>query len=84
MAKTLDEVSKDLYEWQKENPKKRCVLLIARDEDNNIQIEIQGNKVETITCVASAIESIPKVEDLVTEAMNLANRYRREQKTEDN
>lgn len=77
MAKTIEEICKDLAEWQKENQKERNILLIAGHK-NNIQININGSKV--LACVASSIESIPKVEDLVTEAMDLVNRYRREQR----
>ena len=84
MARELKEIIAELEEWQEENPKERCLLFIAGSGEAQFHTNIKGNKVEVLSYVASAIESIPKVEDLVTEAMNLVNRYRREQKTEDN
>ena len=84
MARELKEITAELKEWQEENPKERCLLFIAGFEEPKLHTNIKGNKGDVLTCLASAIESIPKVEDLVTEAMDLVNRYRREQKTEDN
>ena len=84
MARELKEIIAELEEWQEENPKERCLLFIAGFEEQQFHTNIKGNKGEVLGYVALAIECIPKVEDLVTEAMNLVNRYRREQKTEDN
>ena len=63
MARELNEIIAELEEWQNENPKERCLLLIARLKEAQIHTNIKGNKGEVLTCVASVIESIPKVED---------------------
>ena len=84
MARELKEIIAELEEWQEENPKERCLLLIAGFEEAKIHTNVKGNKGEVLAYVASSIEANPKVKDLVTEAMDLVNRYRREQKTEYN
>lgn len=72
MAKTIEEILKDLKEWQKENQKERSVLLIAGNEDKNFQVNIKGNKGEVLTCVASAIANSIETRKLIHSAVYLA------------
>ena len=69
MAKAIEEICKDLAEWQKENQKERNVLLIAGYK-NNIQININGSKVPT--CVALAIANSIETRKLIQSAVYLA------------
>ena len=69
MGKTIEEISKDLQEWQKENQKERNALLIVGYK-NNIQIDIKGSKV--LTCVASAIANSIETRKLIHSAVYLA------------
>lgn len=69
MAKTIEEICKDLTEWQKENSEERSVLLIVGYK-NNIQIDIKGSKV--LTCVASAIANSIETRKLIHSAVYLA------------
>lgn len=83
MAKTIEEILKELDEWVDENPE-RSVMLITGNEEEDIYVKQKGTKAEVVTCMASAIESNPKVEEITTAAMDIVKKYRRDkQKTED-
>jgi hypothetical protein len=84
MAKTTGEIFKDLDEWIDENPE-RSVMIIAGAEEEDIVVKQRGKKSEVVTCVASAMENIPEVEELITKALDILKEYRKDkQKTEDN
>lgn len=85
MAKTIEEIVKELNEWVNENSAERSVMLIAGDEEGNIHVTQMGKKREVATCVASVIESYPDVENLITKSLDIVKEYRKDkQKTENN
>lgn len=84
MAKTIEEILKELDEWVGENPE-RSVILIAGNEEANVIIKQRGMEAEILICVMSAIESDSKVEKIITDSMDVVKKYRRDkQKTENN
>lgn len=85
MAKTIEEIYKELTEWQKENPRERSIVAIAGYEDMNIMVKSMGDTNEIVTCVASAMENSSEVEEQITKAQDILKKYRKdEQKTENN
>ena len=84
MAKTIEEIFKELNDWQEENPE-RSVMIIAGTEEEDIFVKQKGKKSEVLTCVASAMENSPEVEEQITKALDTLKKYRKDkQKTEDN
>lgn len=59
MAKTIEEIYKELTEWQKEDPKARSFMAIVEDEKGEIRISRKGKKSEVVASVASAIANSP-------------------------
>lgn len=85
MAKTIEEIYKELTEWQKENPRERSIVAIAGYEDMNIMVKSMGDTNEIVTCVASAMKNSSEVEEQITKAQDILKKYRKdEQKTENN
>ena len=84
MAKTIDEILNDLEEWVDESPAERSFMAIIGDEKRNIKTRTKGREVEVITCLASAIYSIPELGVDLTRAMNIVKEYRKEKQQEEN
>ena len=83
MAKTIEEICKDLREWQEENPKERGVLLIAALEDRNIMAAVRRPKQKVINNIASALVKNMHVAEAISHAFKIALEYTNE-KEEDN
>lgn len=78
MAKTLEEIIKELNEWADENSAERSVMLITGDEEEDIHVTQKGKKSEVVTCVASAMEYLPEVENLITKSLDIITEYRKD------
>lgn len=59
MAKTIEEIFRELKVWQEENPKARNFMAIVADEKGEIRISSKGKKREVVANVASAIANSP-------------------------
>lgn len=82
MAKTIEEILKDLQEWQEENQKERCVLLIAGYENEDISLKAQGNKANILTCVASAMADSDDFRNLIISTLEHLIKYESQEEEE--
>lgn len=83
MAKTIEEISKELSEWQKENPGVRSVLMIAGYEEDNIRTTVGGPKQELVGNIATELVKNRIVIEAISKAIGIALEYANE-KEEDN
>lgn len=83
MAKTIEEISDALKEWQKENPKERSFLLIAGYEEDNILSAITGFKQEIVGNIATKLVQERDVTEIISQAIRIALEYANE-KVENN
>ncbi len=79
MAKTIEEICKDINEWQKENPNERSAFFILGHENNDILIKTIGSKCDVVTCVASSIADCAEIRELITLALELGNKHKKEE-----
>ena len=85
MAKTIEEILTELDEWVDENPAERSVMAIVGENKGNTIVRTMGRRTKVITCMASAINGCPEIEEAMTIAMDIVEEYRKEeQQTEDN
>lgn len=83
MAKTIEEILKELDEWVDEIPEERSVMVIAGKEAGDVTVRAKGMNGEVVTCLATAIETCPEVEEDVTKAMDIVKEYRKEKKQQE-
>lgn len=86
MAKTIEEILKELDEWVDENQAERSVMAIVGENKETTAVITRGRRVKVLTCMASAINGCPEIEEAMTIAMDIAKEHRKEkqQKEEDN
>ena len=86
MAKTIEEILKELDEWVDENQAERSVMAIVGENKETTAVITRGRRVKVLTCMASAINGCHEIEEAMTIAMDIAKEHRKEkqQKEEDN
>lgn len=82
MAKTIEEILKDLQEWKEESPRS-AVLLIAGLEDGSIIATVRGSKLDVINNIASAVVKNMCIAEAISQAFRIALEYANEE-AEDN
>lgn len=83
MARELKEITAELKEWQKKNPKERSFLLIAGYEEDNVLSVITGLKQEIVENIATKLVQERDVTDIISQAIRITREYVNE-KTESN
>lgn len=76
MAKTIEEIIKDLQDWYEEDKKERCFFFCFGEKPDDVELHTNGKKSKITSCIATMASAEEEVFDVLRFSLQLAKNAR--------